>query len=149
MGGLVFAYGNKERSAGLAVHDDVGGLQCGIAEEAVGVEVFFFYVFDLLFVGGDAFEPAQWSDHAEQQVEFGVFGDKRLLENDGFLRVEAGGEIVGHDFDGVLRDGGGVSVVAGEGVPVGNEEETFVGWSILQADPVLQRAEIVADVQFA
>src|SRR5579863_6372281 len=82
-------------------------------------------------------------------MEFGVFGNERLLEDDRFLRVEAGGEIVGNDFDGVLRDGGGVGVVAGEGVPVGDEVKTFVGRIILQADPILQSAEIVADVQFA
>ena len=36
----------------------------GIAEEAVGVEVFVGDVFDLFFVGGDAFEPAERGDHA-------------------------------------------------------------------------------------
>src|SRR5579863_5584423 len=82
-------------------------------------------------------------------MELGVFGDERLLEDYRFLRVEAGGEIVGDDFDGVLRDGGGVGVVAGKRVPVGDEIETIIGGIILQADPILQRAEIVADVQFA
>ncbi len=69
-----------------------------------------------------------------------------MLEDYGFLRVEAGGEIVGDDFDGVLRYGAGVGVIAGEGVPVGDEVETFVSRIVLQADPVLQRSEIVADV---
>ena len=82
-------------------------------------------------------------------MEFGVFGDQGLLEDDRFLRVEPGGEIVGDDFDGVLRYGGGVSIVASEGVPVGNEIKTFIGGIILQADPVFQCAEIVTDVQFA
>ena len=59
-------------------------------------------------------------------MEFAVFGDQRLLEDDRFLRVEAGGEVVGDNFDGVLGDGAGVGVVAGEGVPVGYEIKTFV-----------------------
>ena len=40
-----------------------------------------------------------------------------------------------------------IGVVAGEGVPVGDEVEAIVGGIVLQADPVLQRAEIVADVE--
>src|SRR6266851_7795780 len=82
-------------------------------------------------------------------MEFGVFGDQRLLEDDRFLRVEAGGEVVGDDFDGVLGDLGGVGVVAGEGVPVGYEIEAVVFGIVLEADPILQGAEIVADVQLA
>src|SRR5258708_34884597 len=82
-------------------------------------------------------------------MKLSVLWDERLLEDDRFLRVEAGGEIVGDDFNGVLRYGGSVGVIAGEGVPVGDEIKAFVGRIILQADPILQRAEIVADVQFA
>ena len=37
VGDLVFADGNVETFAGLAVHDDVGGLQRWVAEEAVSV----------------------------------------------------------------------------------------------------------------
>jgi len=59
-------------------------------------------------------------------VQFGVFGHQGLLEDDGFLRVEAGGEIVGDDFDGVLRNGAGVGVVGGESVPVGDEVEAVI-----------------------
>ena len=81
-------------------------------------------------------------------MEFGVFGNEGLLEDNGLLRVEAGGEIVGDDFDGVLRNRGGVGVVGGESVPVGDEVEAVVSGIILQADPVFQRAKIVADVEF-
>ncbi len=59
VGDLVFAYGDGECFAGVGVHDDVGGLQSRVAEEAVGVEIFVGDVVDLLFVGGDAFEPAE------------------------------------------------------------------------------------------
>ena len=86
MGDLVFAYGDEEALAGFGVHDDVGGLEGGIAEEAVGVEIFVLDVVELLFVGGDAFEPAEGGDHGEEEVEFGVFGDEGLQEDDGLLR---------------------------------------------------------------
>ncbi len=75
MGDLIFAYGDEEGFARIGVHDDVGGLEGGIAEEAVGVEIFVADVFEGFFVGGDAFEPAERRDHGEEEMEFGVFGD--------------------------------------------------------------------------
>ena len=56
--GLVFADRHEQVAVRFAVHDDVGGLEERIAEEAVGAEVAVFEIFDLFFVGGDAFEPA-------------------------------------------------------------------------------------------
>jgi len=52
VGDLVFTYRDKQAPACLRIHDDVGGLQGGVAEEAVGVEVFVFDLVELLFVGG-------------------------------------------------------------------------------------------------
>ena len=66
-----------------------------------------------------------------------------------FCGVEAGGEEVDGDLQGVFGDGGGVGVVGGEGVPVGDEVEAVVGGIGLQADPVLEGAEVVADVETA
>ena len=83
------------------------------------------------------------------EMKLGVFGDERLLEDDRFLWVESRGEIVSDNFNCVLRDGGCVRVIARQRVPVGDEVETFVCGIVLQADPVLQRAKIVADVKFA
>ena len=78
-----------------------------------------------------------------------MFGDERLQEDCGFGWIEAGGEEVDRDLEGVFGDGGGVGVVGGEGVPVGDEIEAFVGGIGLQPDPVLEGAEIVADVETA
>src|SRR6266481_7373968 len=80
-------------------------------------------------------------------MEFGVFGDLGLEEDCGFGGVEAGGQEVDGDLQGVFGDGGGVGVVGGEGVPVGDEVETFVRGIGLELDPVLQGAEVVADVE--
>ena len=40
-----------------------------------------------------------------------------------------------------------IGVVGGEGVPIGDEVEAFVLRIVLQANPILQCAEVVADVQ--
>jgi hypothetical protein len=42
---------------------------------------------------------------------------------------------------------GGVGVIAGQGVPVGYEIEAVVSGIVLQFDPILESAEIVADVE--
>ena len=47
----------------------------------------------------------------------------------------------------VLRDVAGLVVVRGERVPVGDEEQARV--LVLQPDPVLERAVVVAEVQRA
>src|SRR5580700_4293755 len=149
VGDLVFADGDEERFAGVRVHDDIGGLERGVTEEAVGVEIFVADVVELLFAGGDAFEPAERSDHGEEQVEFGVFGDQGLQKDHGLLRVEAGGEEVDSDLQAVFGDGGRIGIVGGEGVPVGDEVEASVVGIGLEFDPVLEGAEKVADVQTA
>jgi len=147
VGDLVFAYRDQEAFAGLAVHDDVGGLESGIAEETVGVEIFVGDVVEGFSVGGDAFEPAEGRDYGEEEVEFGVFWNGGLEEDYGFLRIEAGGEVVDGDLERIFGDGGSVGVVGGEGVPVGDEIETVVIGIGLEIDPVLESAEVVADVK--
>src|SRR5579859_2795684 len=73
--------------------------------------------------------------------------NKRLQEDGGFGGVEAGGKEVDGDLQGVFGDCGGVGVVGGQGVPVGYEVEAFVVGIGLELDPVLQGAEVVADVE--
>ena len=109
--------------------------------------IFILDVFEGFFVGGDPFEPAERSDHAEEKMEFSVFRDLGLLEQDGFGGVEARGQEIDGDLDGVFSDGGRVGIVAGEGVPVGDEIQAVVGGIVLETDPVLERAEVVANVQ--
>ena len=65
------------------------------------------------------------------------------------LGIEACGEIIDRDLQRIFGDGGGIRIIAGKRMPVGHEIETLVGRIGLQIDPVLQRAEIVADVQAA
>ena len=112
VGNLVGADGDEVR----LVEQDVGGLEEGVAEEAVGGEVLFAELLLLILVGGDALEPAEGGEHAEEQEELGVGGDVGLLEDDAAAGVEAGGEEVEGDLDVVGLDVAGVGVVGGEGV---------------------------------
>ena len=88
-------------------------MQEWVAQEAVGAQVAAFQVFDLFFVGGDALEPAERSDHGEQDVQLGVFEDLRLHEERGFFGIEADGEPVHGNLQGVFGDRGGVFVMSG------------------------------------
>ena len=143
MGYLVGADGNE---VGL-VEEDVGGLEKGVAEEAVGGEIFFAELLLLILVGGNAFEPAEGGEHAEEEEELGVGGDVRLLEDDAAAGVEAGGEEVEGDLDVVGLDVAGVGVVGGEGMEVGDEEEAVV--ILLQANPVVEGSHVVAEMEAA
>ena len=63
------------------------------------------------------------------------------------LGVETGGEEVERDIADVLPERGGVGVVGGEGVEVGDEEVALV--LVLELDPVVERAHVVAEVEAA
>src|SRR5208283_5923806 len=71
----------------------------------------------------------------------------RLDEDDGFLRVKARGQPIEFDLDGIFLEARGVSVIGRERVPVCYFEKTLI--LVLHADPVLQRADVVAEMQFA
>src|SRR5438445_5211385 len=76
-------------------------------------------------------------------MELGVLGHERLDEQRRAVRVEARAEPVRHHLYRVARDRGRIGVV-GEGMPVRDEVVALV--CVLQLDPVVERAEIVAQV---
>ena len=99
----------------------------------------------LVFVGGDAFEPGDRSDVAEEGIQFGVGGDVGLDEEGAEIWVEAGGEEVeGYLLDAPL-DAFWVGVFGGEGVEVGDEEEAVV--LVLELDPVVEGSHVVAEME--
>src|ERR1035437_785282 len=150
---LVLAYRNKQLALGFwqvgrgAVNQNVGRLQQWISEKTIGAEVLVLEVLALLLVAGHPLQPSQRSDHAEQQVQLGVLQHVRLDEQRAALGIEAGREVVDHDLKRVLLDAARVGVVGGESVPIGNEEKAVI--LVLQAYPVAQRADIIAEVQLS
>ena len=76
-----------------------------------------------------------------------VLGHLRLDEERRLGRIDAGGEPVDHHVEPGLLQVAGLLVVGGERMPVGDEEKARV--FRLQADPVLQHAVVVAEVQRA
>ena len=76
-----------------------------------------------------------------------MLGNIGLDEDGGLFGIEAGGEEVHGHILNTRADAGGIGVFGGEGVEVCDEEEA--GVIVLQADPVVQRAHVVAEVQHA
>src|ERR1700732_4922249 len=54
VGDLIFSDWHDQRDPFLAVDNNIGGLQDWIAEEAVGVQVLVFHVFESFLVSGNA-----------------------------------------------------------------------------------------------
>ena len=85
------------------------------------------------------------------RVKSSACSGMRLLDEErGFLGVDAGGQPVDDHVIDITLDAVAVLpvlVLGGQGMPVGNEEEAVV--RALQANPVFQRAVVVAQVQSA
>ena len=139
---LVLAHRHKIR----LVNQDIGRLQQRISEKPVGAEVFVLKVLALLLVTGHALQPSQRSDHAEQQVQLRMLQHMRLDEQCAAPGIEPGGQVVDDDLKRVLLDATRVGIIGGQRVPVRDEEEALV--VVLQTNPVAQRPDIVAEMQF-
>ena len=70
-----------------------------------------------------------------------MFGDRRLGEDGGFLRIEARGQIEGCEVTGVVAKDLGIDGKS-QGVEVGDEDENLAGF--LEILEMLQSADIVA-----
>src|SRR5262249_5934545 len=68
-----------------------------------------------------------------------------LDEHRAAIRIEPSCEPVQQHFYRVLLDFGGIGVVGGECMPVGDEEKTVV--LVLHANPIVERADVVAQMQ--
>src|SRR6185437_15011674 len=80
-------------------------------------------------------------------MQFGMLWNVRLNEHGAALRIKPGGQPVQQDLERVLLDARGIGVVGGERVPVSKEEKAIV--LVLHADPVVQGADKVSQMQFA
>ena len=133
-----------DRHAVGAVDEDVGGHQHGIGEER-RVDVLRLAL-RLVLVLRHPLQRAHRRHRAEDPGELGVFGNRGLDEDRALLRIEPGGEPAErHVVDPPRHLGRGI--VLRHRVEVHDGEDA--GMLVLEAHPVLQGAEIVADVQLA
>ena len=128
--------------------EDVGGLEHGVAEQAVGHLVLAGAAGHVL-EAGDALEPGDGDEVLEERVELGDLGDRRLQVERRVLRVDAGRELVEDHRPGVGADlvDVGAGVLRRQHMQVGDDEERLV--LVLQAHPVLDAADVVPEVQLA
>src|SRR4029077_3512193 len=135
---------DPDRDRDRAVHEDVGGLQHRVAEEAVGREIAVPELLALLLEGRGSLEPGHGGEHAEEEVELRVLLHPGLPEERGARGVEPDREPVEHHLERVLLERLGRRPVRRERVPVGDEEEAAV--RVLETEPVLERPVVVAEV---
>jgi len=50
-------------------------------------------------------------------------------------------------LENIIGDRGSIGIIAGQRVPIGDEVEAIVRGIVLQFDPVLESAEVVADME--
>ena len=136
---LVFAHGHD---AGL-VEQDIGGHQDGVLQQAVADG---FLLGGLRFVLRHALQPAHGRDAGEHPGQLGVRRDGRLHHDGAILGIDAGGQIERGDLGDFGAQFGGV-LVGGDGVQVHDAENALV--IVLNAHPVLERAEVISDVKIS
>ncbi len=140
---LVFSHRDEIRF----VQENIGGLEDGIAEKAVGAEVLFFDLFLFFFVGRIPFQPGDGNHHRKEQVQDGMFRDAGLNEHSRASGIDACGQPVNEEFTHEFPDSTGVGIVRGKRVPVRHEEVTLI--LILQRFPVLQGTKIISEMHEA
>lgn len=141
---LVLAHGNAIR----ADAQDVGGHQHGIAEQTVAdLALGHALVADAVLERGAGLQAAELHDVAEEDSDLADLGHVALTVEGGLVGIDAAGEVVFGHLDGQLIDLGGPGDL-GQGVDVGDEEEALAP-SRLQIQELLDRPEVVAEVQVA
>src|SRR5438876_3125162 len=131
------------RHEGCLVQQHIGRLEHGIVQESRRHALLALrLVLELRLT----LELAQWRDGIQDPVELRVLGDVRLHEDDGPRRIDAGGEQPDRHVDRPLGQGRRI-VGLRDGVLVNDAEQAVV--LVLQLDPVLHGAEVIADVQLA
>ncbi len=136
---LVLAHGHD---AGL-VEQDVGGHQHGVLQQAVAHGFLFG---GLHLVLRHALQPAHRRDAGEHPGQLGVRGHGGLHHDGAGLGIDAGGQIERGDLLDFGAQLGGV-LVERDGVQVDDAEDALV--IVLDAHPVLERAQVVSDVQIS
>ncbi len=137
------------RHMGRAIEQDVGGHQHRIIVQANAraLAVLARLVLEL----GHAVEPADARDIVEQPGQLAVRGHARLVEQDRSRGIDAAGDDRGGHFETVVGDAARIDRI-GQRVQIGDEIHALAARRLdirLHADPLLDRAKIVAEVQIA
>ena len=136
---LVVSHGHN----GRLVEQNVGRHQHRVLQQPVAHR---FLHRRLGLVLGHALQPADRSDAGEHPGQLRVRRHRRLHHNGALVRVDARRQVERGQFEDLGAQLGGV-LVEGDRVQVYDTENGFVVG--LDAHPVLQRAQIIADVQVA
>ncbi len=142
-GQLILAH----RHMGGAKGGDVGGLADRIDQEAGRQAALEPFLLDLRLDGGVALQPGDADQVEVIGRQLGEGGQGALQAEGGFGRIEAGGQVVGHHFQHVIGHLGRVVAVVGQRLQIGDHHELAV--MVLGGHALAQRADVVADVQFA
>ena len=132
MGDLV----DSHRDISGPVDNDIRCLQKGIPEKAVGRQIPILELLNLLFIGGNPFEPSKGRDHGEEKMKFRMFRDSGLDEDGALFGIETGCKEIQNDIMRRLPYRLGVGIPRGKGMPVGNKIVAVI--LVLEPDPVLE-----------
>jgi hypothetical protein len=127
------------------VHENVGGHEDGVAQEAGAAQVLCGDLLLLFLVGGVALHPGNRRDHGEQEGKLSVLLEIGLAEDGALLGIKAGTDPVLDHLDGVFPESLGSVEIRGERVPVSHEEEG--SQLVLEVHPVLEDAEIMSEME--
>ena len=136
---LVLAH---RHDAGL-VEQDIGGHQHRVLQQAVAHR---FLLGGLGFVLRHALQPAHRRDAGEHPGQLGVRRHRRLHHDGAGLGIDAGRQVERGDLVDLGAQLGGL-LVDRDGVQIDDAEDALV--VVLDAHPILERAQVIADVQIS
>ncbi len=138
---LIRANGN----VACLVNQNIGALQQGITEEAIGIDVLVFQVVLHVFIARYAFKPAERRHHGEEKVKLCMFGNSGLDKQGRCTGRNPGSEPVDHHVPDAVFNDLRIFVMSGQRVPVGDKKETLI--FVLQLDPVVYDSVQMPKVQ--
>src|SRR5262249_5023206 len=127
------------------IDEDIRGLQDRIAEKTVCAQISLLYLFLFFLISRIPLQPGDRNDHGEQQMQNCMLRNPRLHEYRGSLRIDASRKPIDQQLADELSDAAGIGIVRRECVPVRDKEIALE--LVLKAFPILQGAEIVAEME--
>src|SRR6185437_5421328 len=133
-----------DRHDGRVIQNDVCRHEHGIIEKS-HVDVGFL-LGGLVLELGHPFHLADRRDGVQYPRKFAVCGDPRLLVDDGFFGIKAGGKVYGEKIGDVLRELFWI-LWFGDRMEVGDEEKAMIIDGVLKVHEIAERPEIIAEME--